>query len=109
MIGTVAAIIGTGSFLPQTIRTVRTGSAADLSWLWLGAFLSGLALWSANALLTSNAPLAIANICTVCLLVPILYIKRRGPRTRPARAHTPTDTTGDSDGPYELRQTAGRP
>ena len=76
-IGSLAALLTTFSFLPQVIKTWRTGSAADLSWIWLLAFAAGLFLWAVYGLALHSLPLVGANIVTLSLVLMIAGVKWR--------------------------------
>ena len=76
-IGSLAATLTTLSFLPQVIKTWRTRSAADFSWIWLGCFAAGLLLWLIYGLAIGSLPLIGANGLTVALVATIAFIKWR--------------------------------
>jgi MtN3 and saliva related transmembrane protein len=46
-LGYIAALFATGSFVPQVIKTWRTRSAEDLSFLMLLTHVIGMLLWLA--------------------------------------------------------------
>ena len=77
-IGSLAAILTTLSFLPQVVKTWRTRSAGDISWVWLLAFASGLALWLVYGVAIASLPLVGANGVTLSLVLTIAAIKWRG-------------------------------
>lgn len=76
-IGSLAALLTTFSFLPQVIKTWRTGSAADLSWIWLLGFSAGLFLWTLYGIALGSLPLIAANFVTLSLVLMIAGIKWR--------------------------------
>jgi MtN3 and saliva related transmembrane protein len=76
-IGSVAALLTTFSFLPQVIKTWRTRSAADLSWIWLVGFSAGLFLWMLYGIALGSIPLVGANFVTLSLVLMIAGIKWR--------------------------------
>jgi MtN3 and saliva related transmembrane protein len=76
-IGSAAALLTTFSFLPQVIKTWRTGSAADFSWIWLTAFAAGLALWTLYGVAIVSLPLIGANFVTLSLVLMIAGVKWR--------------------------------
>jgi MtN3 and saliva related transmembrane protein len=76
-IGTLAATLTTLSFLPQVVKTWRTRSAADLSWLWLTSFALGLILWLVYGAAIGSLPLVVANGITLSLVSAIALIKWR--------------------------------
>jgi MtN3 and saliva related transmembrane protein len=77
LVGTLAAILTTLSFLPQVAKTWQTRSAADFSWIWLLAFAAGLALWLVYGLALMSWPLIAANGITLSLVLMIVFIKWR--------------------------------
>lgn len=81
-IGSVAALLTTFSFLPQVIKTWRSGSAADLSWIWLLAFAAGLCLWTLYGIALGSLPLIAANAVTLSLVLMIGSVKWREDRRR---------------------------
>jgi len=79
IIGLVAGCLTTAAFLPQVMRTLRTGSARDFSALMLILFVAGVGLWLAYGLMAGLAAVVTANAATLLLTLPILWIKlRRG-------------------------------
>jgi len=74
-IGLIAALLTTGSLVPQVIKTYRTKSTGDLS---LGMYLmmfSGVILWLIYGLLVRDIPIIAANFVTSILNLIILYFK----------------------------------
>jgi MtN3 and saliva related transmembrane protein len=59
------------------IKTWRTRSAADLSWIWLTAFAAGLSLWTLYGFAIGSTPLIAANFVTLSLVLMIAGIKWR--------------------------------
>jgi MtN3 and saliva related transmembrane protein len=76
-IGALAATFTTLSFLPQVVKTWRTQAAADLSWIWLGAFSTGLFLWLVYGLVIGAIPIIGANGITLALVLTIAFVKWR--------------------------------
>lgn len=75
--GSLAATLTTLSFLPQVLKTWRTRSAGDFSWIWIAAFGAGLALWLVYGLALHSFPLVAANGITFALVLAIGFIKWR--------------------------------
>ena len=75
--GSFAAILTTLSFLPQVFKTWRSGSAGDLSWIWIAGFGAGLALWLVYGLALGSLPLVAANGVTLSLVLAIALVKWR--------------------------------
>ena len=74
-LGYVAAIFATGSFVPQVLKTWRTRSAEDLSWLMLATHILGLSLWLAYGIALRAAPIIAANAIGVLLDVVLIALK----------------------------------
>jgi MtN3 and saliva related transmembrane protein len=77
IIGGVAAVLTTSSFLPQVARTWQTRSAADFSWIWIGFFSVGLFLWLIYGIAANALPLIAANGITLALVLIIAFVKAR--------------------------------
>lgn len=77
LLGYVAAALTTLSFLPQVIKTWRTGAARDLSLTTLAMFFAGVALWLSYGLAIGDGPLAAANGVTAALVASLLFLKLR--------------------------------
>ena len=74
-IGYAAAILATSSFLPQVIKTIRSGETKDISlWMYL-LFCSGVALWLVYGFMIHATPVIVANAATLALSGTILLIK----------------------------------
>jgi len=73
--GSLAATLTTLAFLPQVMKTWRTGSAADFSWIWLVSFAAGLFLWFVYGLALGSLPLIGANAVTLSLVLAIAFVK----------------------------------
>lgn len=77
VIGLVAAFCTTISFLPQVIKTWRTGSAKDLSLGMFSFFCVGVALWLVYGILERDVPVIAANVLTLILASTLLFFKLR--------------------------------
>lgn len=75
LIGTVAAILTTASFLPQVLRIRRTKHTRDLSLPMYALFSFGVACWTLYGILTHSWPVIIANGVTLILAFYILIMK----------------------------------
>lgn len=77
LIGGLAAVLTTASFLPQAVRVIRTNDTAAISlWMYL-LFTLGVALWGAYGLLIASRPMIVANAITLTLALVILAQKIR--------------------------------
>ena len=77
IIGLVAAFCTTISFLPQVIKTWKSGSAKDLSLGMFSFFCAGVALWLVYGILTKDLPIIAANLLTLILSSTLLFFKLR--------------------------------
>jgi MtN3 and saliva related transmembrane protein len=81
VIGGVAAVLTTIAFLPQVIKSWRSGSTRDVS---LGMFFilnTGIVLWLIYGLLLGSLPLIFANTVTIFLTGTIMVLKLRAGRS----------------------------
>lgn len=77
VLGYVAASLTTVSFIPQAVKTVRTGDTSGISLRMYLLFTAGIALWGLYGLLTGDGPLIVANAITVVAAGVILDRKWR--------------------------------
>lgn len=77
LVGSMAGLLTTVSFLPQVIKTWRSRSANDIS---LGMFLLfslGVALWLAYGVMLHSTPIITSNLVTLVLATSIILMKLR--------------------------------
>jgi MtN3 and saliva related transmembrane protein len=77
VIGTLAAVLTTASFLPQAWHTFRTKDVSGISLGMYSAFTSGVACWLVYGWLLGAWPVVIANCITLALASAILVMKVR--------------------------------
>ncbi len=77
MLGFVAGVLTTFSFVPQVYKAWSSKRCDDLSWGMLLAFAAGVALWLIYGLLSWSAPVVVANAVTLALVLMILALKAR--------------------------------
>lgn len=77
LIGYMAAILTTASFVPQTLQTFRTKDVTGISLGMYSVFTVGVALWLAYGVLLAAWPIVIANAITLVLAASILVMKLR--------------------------------
>lgn len=77
VVGIVAALFTTASFLPQAIRIFKTKSTKDLSIMMYIMFVVGIFLWMVYGILLKSLPLILANSVTLCFAAGILLMKIR--------------------------------
>ena len=80
--GSLAAVLTTGSFIPQAWLTFRTRDVSGISLSMYSAFTLGVALWLLYGLAKGSWPMTVANAITLALALAILGMKlvfgRRG-------------------------------
>ena len=77
VIGFIAAILSTASFLPQAIRIIRTGDTAAISLTMYAMLTSGVFCWLIYGLSLRSVPMTLANGTTLVLASTILVLKAR--------------------------------
>ena len=82
-IGTCAAILTTGSFIPQAWLIFRTRQVEGVSVGMYSAFTTGVALWLLYGVATGSWPITIANAITLTLASAILVMRLRFHPQRP--------------------------
>lgn len=75
IIGTVAAVLTTVSFVPQALKTLKTRQAHDISLFMYVLFTCGVMTWLIYGIRIDSLPIIIANAVTLCLIIPILVMK----------------------------------
>ena len=86
IVGTVAALCTTLSFLPQLAKVRRQGGG-DLSYTMLVMYLIGQGLWLVYGLLNSAGAVIGANVASIILVSAVAFVKATGSRVarEPAR------------------------
>ncbi|MBU1247189.1 MAG: SemiSWEET transporter [Proteobacteria bacterium] len=77
IIGLLAAICTTISFLPQVLRTWKTRSVADISLSMYLVLCTGLVLWLVYGLYIGSLPVVAANAVTLVLAGAVLVMRIR--------------------------------
>lgn len=85
LIGYLAAVLTTISFVPQAWHTFRTRDVTGISLGMYSVFAFGVALWLLYGLLLAAWPIVVANAITLALALAILAMKLRY-RSAPPRA-----------------------
>ena len=76
-LGYLAAILTTGSFLPQAIKTIRSRNTTGISLVMYVVFALGVALWLGYGIAIGSWPMILANVVTFVLAATILALKIR--------------------------------
>ncbi len=79
LIGPLAAILTTASFIPQVIQVLRTKNTEGISLGMYAMFVTGVFLWLIHGLMIQDLPVIAANTVTFILasIVLIMKIKTR--------------------------------
>jgi MtN3 and saliva related transmembrane protein len=75
ILGYLAAVLTTGSFLPQALHTLRSRDVSGISLAMYSAFTAGVALWIAYGIALGEWPIIVANAVTLALAATILATK----------------------------------
>lgn len=77
IIGLVAAVLTTSSFIPQVIKTKKTKSVENLSLSMYLTMFTGVALWLIYGLYINSVAVILANAVTAILTLMLLNYKIR--------------------------------
>lgn len=75
VIGYVAAVLTTASFVPQVLKIWRTRSANDVSLGMYSLFTLGIFIWLVYGVLIESWPVIVANFVTLVLAGAVLVMK----------------------------------
>jgi MtN3 and saliva related transmembrane protein len=75
MVGYLAALLTTLSFIPQVVKSWRSKSVGDFSLGTLCAFTSGVLLWLVYGVSLGSPPVIAANATTLLLSGVLLWLK----------------------------------
>ena len=73
--GLLAAFCSTAAFVPQVVKTWRTGSTKDISLIMFLVLVAGILLWLTYGFMIGDIPLTVANAVTLMLAGTILFFK----------------------------------
>lgn len=94
IVGSVAAALTTGAFVPQVVRVWRLRHARDISLPTFAVFSVGVAVWLAYGLLVNSLPIILANLLTLILALSIVVLKLRFDRGSGVHPPTPPPAQG---------------
>ena len=77
IVGSLAGTFTTISFIPQVVKTWRSGCAEDLSMFMFALFSAGVLLWLIYGIALHALPIIFANGVTLVLALSILLLKIR--------------------------------
>lgn len=76
-VGLAAAVLTTGSFVPQAIRVLKTRDTRAISLAMYAMFTSGSLLWFIYGICIRSTSVIAANAITFLLALTILILKSR--------------------------------
>ncbi len=71
LLGLAASAFTMSAFVPQVVKTYRSGSAADLSVGTYSLLTGGAVLWLAYGLFIGDVPVVLTNAVTLVLLLAV--------------------------------------
>jgi MtN3 and saliva related transmembrane protein len=77
LIGMIAAVLTTLSFVPQAVHILRTGQTEGISLIMYALFTTGISVWLAYGILLGALPIILSNAVTLVLAATILVLKIR--------------------------------
>ena len=77
LLGIAAAICTTVSFVPQVLKTIKTGQTKDISLSMYLIFTTGIVLWLIYGIMIRDLPIILANTVTVVLTSIVVVLKIR--------------------------------
>ena len=75
MVGNIAAMLTTISFLPQAIQVIKTKNTEGISLGMYTMFVLGVFLWAIYGYINKDMPVLLANAITFMLASIILFYK----------------------------------
>jgi len=76
IIGFLAAVLTTASFVPQVFRIWKTKEVKDISFVMYLSMFFGVSLWFYYGFIINSISMMIANIISALLVLSILYFKK---------------------------------
>lgn len=92
LVGTVAGICSTSSFIPQVIKVWREGDTEAISKKMYLVTVTAFSLWIIYGVMIGSMPIIVFNIASLALSATILVIKLRNLRQARATAEPPVAT-----------------
>ncbi len=88
ILGTVAGILSTSSFVPQVLKAWREGNTEAISKRMYVVTVSAFILWTIYGFVIGSMPIIVFNILSLVLSGTILMLKLRGNKGGAAMPHT---------------------
>lgn len=89
VLGTIAGILSTSSFVPQVIKAWREGNTEAISKRMYIVTVSAFVLWTIYGFVIGSFPIIVFNILSLILSATILVLKLRGGNKGGAESGTP--------------------
>lgn len=77
VLGYIAGVLTTASFIPQLLKAYKTKSTKDISVVMYTWFIIGIALWILYGIYKNSWPVILANAVTMVIALGILALKLR--------------------------------
>jgi MtN3 and saliva related transmembrane protein len=74
-VGLLAGTLTTIAYVPQVVKSWRTGATADISLTMFAIMVSGVTLWLIYGAFVRDIPIVIANGATLLLAGTVLVLK----------------------------------
>lgn len=75
VIGYLGSFVGTIVMLPQIIKSIKTKSVDDVSWVMLWLYVINCALWLTYGVLMPSNPIILCNATALLIISAEIYIK----------------------------------
>lgn len=75
ILGNIAAILTSVSFLPQAIKTIKSRDTSSISLSMYIIFVTGVAMWLSYGIMIQSVPVILGNVVTIIFSGAILYVK----------------------------------
>ncbi len=75
IVGFLAALCTTLSFLPQVIKIIKIKETKDISFLMYAILIGGISLWIIYGISKQDVPVIVANVITFVLATTVLILK----------------------------------
>lgn len=75
IIGLIAAVLTTGAFVPQVLKTWRSKDVEGLSLTMYSVFFVGIILWLVYGIMIESLVVILANIITAILAFILVFFK----------------------------------
>ena len=83
VLGTIAGLLSTFSFVPQVVKAWREGNTEAISKRMYIVTVSAFTLWTVYGFVIGSMPIIIFNILSLILSATILVLKLRSRRSAP--------------------------